>query len=291
MRPPSRIRWMVASCFPMTIAQPPKLLTIGGSDSGGAAGIQADLKTWTALSVYGMSVITAVTAQNSVAVEAIQYIQPGIVAAQIDAVLSDYGAQALKTGFLGRAELVEVVAARFRSFTFGPIPILIDPVLVNHKGLSMFGPEVAATYAAQLLPLADLATPNWREAALLAGLDAETLLSQAGLEHAAAQLGALGCKQVLITGVPAGEQVIDWYYDGTRLHPLPQALIETDNRHGSGDTLSAAICAYLAQGVAMPEAIVLAQAYTARALRDAASWHLGRGHGPLAHFVPLQRAR
>lgn len=268
----------------MTITQPVKVLTIGGSDSGGAAGIQADLKTWTALNAYGMSVITAVTAQNSVAVKAVQYVDPDIVAAQIDAVLSDYGAHSIKTGLLGRAELVEVVAARLAALATGPL--IVDPVLVNHRGESMFALAVTAAYAAHLLPLATLVTPNWREAALLTGKDAADLLTRGGLERSVKRLLALGSEQVLITGVPAGETVVDWYGDGTELLPLPQVKIDTENRHGSGDTLSAAICAYLAQGADMPQAISQAQAYTARALHAASGWQLGHGHGPLAHVLP-----
>ncbi|MBK7218952.1 MAG: hydroxymethylpyrimidine/phosphomethylpyrimidine kinase [Candidatus Promineofilum sp.] len=156
--------------------QPLPLLTIAGSDSGGAAGLQADLKTWAALGVYGLSAITAVTAQNSERVAAVNTLPPDFVAAQIDAVLSDYGAVAIKTGFLGRVEIVEVVAERltyWRNVDIGrggsqtrPY-IIIDPVLVNHRGEAMFPPAVAAAYRALLFPLADLVTPNRAEARLL----------------------------------------------------------------------------------------------------------------------------
>ncbi len=263
--------------------QPAKALTIGGSDSGGAAGIQADLKTWTTLGVYGMSVVTAVTAQNSLIVSAVEFIKPEMVVAQIDAVLSDYGAQALKTGLIGQVRLVELIAWRLQAHDASPL--IVDPVLVNHKGQSMFSADLFVAYGEYLLPLAELVTPNWREAALLTGLDAQDLGTIAGLERAAEQLCELGANQVLITGVPNEVEVIDWWYDGSVLRPLSQKKIETENRHGSGDTLSAAICAYLAQGLTMADAIVRARQFTAHALAGAANWQLGSGHGPLDHFV------
>lgn len=268
--------------------QPVKALTIGGSDSGGAAGIQADLKTWTALGVYGMSVIAAVTAQNSVTVEAVQYVQPEMVAAQIDAVLSDYGAQALKTGFLGQEHLVEQVAGRLQ--THGAGPLVVDPVLVNHLGQTMFPPKVTAAYREHLLPLADLVTPNWREASLLAGRDVEIEPQEGTLQAVATTLCATGANQVLITGVPAAKgKIIDYWFDGDLLRPLAHPRIETNNRHGSGDTLSAAICANLALGMDMARAIASAQEFTLRAMETAVGWRLGRGHGPLSHFFNPRR--
>jgi hydroxymethylpyrimidine/phosphomethylpyrimidine kinase len=263
--------------------EPVKVLTVGGSDSGGAAGIQADLKTWTAMGVYGMSAITAVTAQNSVTVEAVQFVSAELVAAQIDAVLSDYGAQAIKTGFIGRAELIEQVADSLKDYDEGPL--VVDPVLVNHKGHSMFPAQVAAAYGSALLPLATLVTPNWREAALLCGNELERPPQETDVRAAAETLCEKGAEQALITGVP-GEYgaIVDWWYDGEALHPLPQQQILTENRHGSGDTLSAAICANLALDMETAVAIVKAQEFCARALQAAKAWRLGRGHGPLSHL-------
>lgn len=264
--------------------EPVRALTIGGSDSGGAAGIQADLKTWTALGVYGMSAITAVTAQNSVSVKAVHYVAPEMVAAQIDAVLSDYGAQAIKTGFLGQTELVQQAAKSVRDH--GPTPLVVDPVLVNHKGQSMFSGEVAAAYREHLLPLATLVTPNWREATLLAGFETRSAPQVEDLKRVSRALCAAGARQVLITGVPGSEEMmVDWWYNGLKLLPLAHPRIETDNRHGSGDTLSAAICANLALGMDMANAILEAQAFTLRAMAAAADWQLGRGHGPLDHSI------
>jgi hydroxymethylpyrimidine/phosphomethylpyrimidine kinase len=263
--------------------EPLKLLTIAGSDSGGAAGLQADLKTWTALGVYGMSVVTAVTAQNSVKVAGIQYLSGKFVTAQLEAVLSDYGAQAIKTGFLGQ---VEIIAAASRGLQrFKPSHLVVDPVLVNHLGQPMFAEEVVHSYRRQLLPLANLITPNRHEVALLAGLPEGALHTVAGLQKAAAKLHRLGAAHVLITGNREDDQMVDYWSDGAKFHRLPVPLIETENRHGSGDTLSAAICAFLARGNVVGEAIIQAQQFTARALKAAAAWRLGHGHGPLSHLT------
>ncbi len=264
--------------------EPVKVLTIGGSDSGGAAGIQADIKTWTTLSVYGMSAITAITAQNSITITDVLTIKPQLVAAQIDAVLSDYGAQAVKTGFVGRADLVEQIAHSLEAYESGPL--VVDPVLVDHKGQSMFPPQVAEAYGRSLLPLAQLVTPNWREAALLSDMEMAHLPQEEDLRHAAEGIFEKGVEQVLITGVPGADGVIvDWWFNGEELRPMAQRRIDTENRHGSGDTLSAAICANLALGMETAEAIRKAREFCTRALFTAMEWRLGDGHGPLAHFT------
>ncbi len=262
--------------------QPTKVLTIGGSDSGGAAGIQADLKTWTALGIYGMSVITAVTAQNSVEVTAVHYPPPDLVTAQIDAVLSDYGAHAVKTGFIGKVELIEVINYGLRKYQ--PSHIVIDPVLVNHQRRPMFPSSVSEAYCTHLLPLASLITPNWAEASLLAQLPPSASPSQKNIDAAISRLHAFGAQNVLLTGIRQKSTIIDYYSDGSQQQQLPTPWIETENRHGSGDTLSAAICAFLAQQIPMLEAIIKAQRFTARSLEAAKHWQLGNGHGPLAHF-------
>lgn len=267
-------------------SQPAPVLTIGGSDSGGAAGIQADLKTFTALRVYGMSAITAVTAQNSVRVAAVHYLPAGFLAAQIDAVLEDYGAAALKTGFVGRVELVQAIAERLQFWwaeTPGRIgPLVVDPVLVNHQAETMFGPEVTEAYRQRLLPLARLVTPNRAEAALLAG---QAVDHMAAGESAARALHNMGAESVLLKGIPDGERFVDLFYDGRQSHELSSPRLETTNTHGSGDTLSAAIAAGLAQGLPLPEAIRRGRAYTLAALRGSRSWRLGAGHGPLQHWA------
>lgn len=264
-------------------SEPVKLLTIAGSDSGGAAGLQADLKTWTALAVYGMSVVTAVTAQNSVQVTSIQYLSVEFILAQLEAVLSDYGAQAVKTGFIGQAKLITAISQNLDNYE--PFYLVVDPVLVDHLGQPMFTEEVVQAYRSQLLPQANLITPNRHEAALLAGLPEEEITNHEGLKKAVDKLHLLGASNVLITGNSEGDQMVDYWSDGTQLHRLSVPRIETENRHGSGDTLSAAICAFLAKGDPMGDAIGKAQQFTTMALRSAASWQLGRGHGPLSHLI------
>ncbi len=260
--------------------EPIKLLTIGGSDSGGAAGIQADLKTWTALGGYGMSVLTAVTAQNSLGVQDVAWLKPQLVQAQLEAVLSDYGAAAVKTGFLGRAELVIAVSALLQKYK--PAHIVIDPVLVNHRGQSMFPDLVRQLYLAYLLPIADLVTPNLVETAVL--LQTAAIDSYSRLRTAARRLHEIGAKHVLIKGFQDGSEMVDVLFDGRQFIDFRQPRIETQNSHGSGDTLSAAICAYLGQGMGMETAVAHAQQFTHHAIQQAVEWRLGGGHGPLAIF-------
>lgn len=264
--------------------QPVKALTIGGSDSGGAAGIQADLKTFTALGIYGMSVLTAVTAQNSVEVAAVHPLPPPFVIQQLTAVLSDYGAAAIKIGFIGGVELIKALAT-----ALGPYleqaqrPLLVvDPVLVNHRREPLFPPAITRAYIAHLLPLADLVTPNWSEAALLADLPVTT---EAEARAAAQQLHHLGARRVLVTGWVEAATVVDLFLDGTTFQSWHQPRLDTANTHGSGDTLSAAITAFLACGLPFSYAITLARHQTALALAAARSWRLGQGHGPLNHFA------
>ncbi len=258
--------------------KPAKALTIAGSDSGGAAGLQADLKTFTALGVYGMSAVTAITAQNSAEVRAVHSLPAMLVAAQIEAVLSDYRADALKTGFIGNAGLIAKIAESLA--IFGPPPLVVDPVLVNHRGEAMFGDDVIAAYLTYLAPFARLITPNAREAGLLAGMSVRTV-EEAG--RAAAAIRQSGAAAALITGLVAGEEVLDLLDDGEQ-HLFRSPRIVTQNTHGSGDTLSAAITAFLAQGEELLPAVERARSYTFEAIRRAAGWRLGAGHGPLAHF-------
>ena len=229
-----------------------------------------------------MSVITAVTAQNSISVSAVHYLPPEFVQQQIETVLSDYGATAVKTGFLGRADLISVIAASLPAFSINHI--VVDPVLVNHMGVAMFAPDLVQAYREFLLPLASLITPNWREAALLADLAEADIQTPAGIETAVSRLHDLGAKNVLITGVTAGDEIVDWLSTGGALQPLPVPKIVTSNTHGSGDTLSAAIAAFLARGEALETAVQSAQKVTAVALQKARRWRLGAGHGPLCHF-------
>ena len=259
--------------------EPAKVLTIAGSDSGGAAGLQADLKTFTRLGAYGMSVVTAVTAQNSVRVEAVHPLPADFVMAQLNAVLSDYGAAAVKTGFIGRAGLVEALARQLAHFA--PRYLVVDPVLVDHQGHSMFPPAVTHAYAEHLLPLADLVTPNLEEAALLAG---EPIPGVPEMSAAAQSIHALGPRWVLLKGGRDGSKIVDILTDGRHTWTLSTPFLDTENTHGSGDTLSAAVCALLAQGKSMLEAVISAHAFTAAAIKGAAGWQMGAGHGPINHW-------
>jgi hydroxymethylpyrimidine/phosphomethylpyrimidine kinase len=267
----------------MESSQPPKVLTIAGSDSGGAAGLQADLKTFTALGVYGMSAVTVVTAQSSVQVAALHPVPPAIVAAQMETVLDDYGAAAIKTGFLGSVELVTCVAktlARYRKAQ--PVPVVVDPVLVNHRGEAMFSDDVTEAYRQHLLPGCTLVTPNLREAALLCG---KALDSWTDTTQAAGRLGQMGASAVLITGAWCEGQYGDALFDGKTMTFLPQEHLETHHTHGSGDTLSAAVAAFLAQELGLVDAVRRAQTFTAEAIRGALNWRMGGGHGPLNHLL------
>ena len=259
--------------------QPLKLLTIAGSDSGGAAGLQADLKTWTAVRAYGMSVITAVTAQNSHSVNAVQFMPPDFVAAQLDTVLSDYSADGVKTGFIGRAGLIPIIATHLQTYA---VPhLVVDPVLVNHKGQAMFPETVVQAYKQHLFPLAELITPNCREAEVLTGLPVTTLDE---METAVRHLHTLGSQAVLIKRGQIGNDIIDILFDGTTLTHFQSPQIETKNTHGSGDMLSAAICAFLAKGYGVQTAVAQARTLVYNAIRHAAHWQLGSGHGPLAIY-------
>ena len=265
----------------MTLAQdrPPKALTIGGSDSGGAAGLQADLKTFTALKAYGMSVVTAVTAQNSLQVKEIHFLDPEFVLQQINAVLSDYGADAVKIGFVGRSDLIEVIGTRLADYQ-GP-DIVVDPVLVDHRGRSMFPADVLDAYRQRLFPIVRLATPNRSEAALLSRIN---ITSLSGMDAAAKVIQAMGPRWVLVKGGKVEGDALDLLTNGRQVRVFRTPWIETTNTHGSGDTLSAAISVFLALGASVPEAVDRARRFTHQSIKGAVNWHLGAGHGPLNHF-------
>jgi hydroxymethylpyrimidine/phosphomethylpyrimidine kinase len=265
----------------MRSRQPAVVLTVAGSDSGGAAGLQADLKTFTALGVYGMSAVTAVTAQNSVRVEAVSELPASFLIAQMVAVLSDYGADAVKTGFVGRVELIASIARQIREYRLKNV--VIDPVLVNHLGRRMFEPEVTRAYVTHLLPLADLLTPNRHEAALLANIPLPETMSLPWMRAAAERIHLFGPKNVLLKGGRHAADSLDLIFDGTKHMIFTSPWIDTENTHGAGDTLSAAVSAFLAQGKGMKEAVKMARIYTYHAIARAARWRLGSGHGPVSH--------
>jgi hydroxymethylpyrimidine kinase/phosphomethylpyrimidine kinase len=252
-------------------------LTIAGSDSGGGAGIQADLKTFAALGVYGTSVITAVTAQNTRAVTGVHQLTGPVVGAQLGAVLDDLPVAAVKTGMLGSDEVAAVVAGAARD---GRLPnLVVDPVLVSTSG-SRLG---VVSSVEQLLPYATVATPNLEEASALVGWVVKTPDDMA---EAAAEIGARGSAYVVVTGgdLPGDSDAVDAMWSAQGAEFLRRPRVPTRNTHGSGCSFSAAIAARLALGDGVPEALAFAKAYLARAIGGSSRWRLGSGNGPLDHF-------
>ncbi|WP_326494117.1 bifunctional hydroxymethylpyrimidine kinase/phosphomethylpyrimidine kinase [Ensifer sp. SL37] len=255
-------------------------VTIAGSDSGGGAGVQADLKTFSALGVYGASVITAVTAQNTRGVSAVEDISPTVVTAQIDAVFSDLAVGAVKIGMVSRRETIGVIAAGLKRYDRLAV---IDPVMVATSGGHLMRPDAIATLKEELLPLALVLTPNLPEAALLTGRAiAET---EAEIARQAETLLKLGARSVLMKGGHAkGKDAIDVLFSGADVLHLSRPRIETRNDHGTGCTLSAAIAAGLAKGRPIEDAVVAAKAYLHDALVAADRLTIGQGRGPVHHF-------
>ncbi len=257
-------------------------LTIGGSDSSAGAGIQAGLKTFSALGVYGATVITAVTAQNTLGVTAVHFIPPGIVTAQIDAVFSDLSIRAAVTGMLGTEDIVAAVAAGLERWAQS-VPIVVDPVMVSTSGSRLLQKNAEAALAARLLPRAALLTPNLEEAAAL--LDTGVAQSESEAMDQAERLLALGPRAVLLKGGHAGGlSAVDLYYDGSKFRSYAAPRIATKNTHGTGCTLASAIAAFLVKGLPMEEAIGEAKAYLQGALERAEEARIGAGAGPLPHF-------
>jgi hydroxymethylpyrimidine/phosphomethylpyrimidine kinase len=255
----------------------PRVLTIAGSDSGGGAGIQADLKTFSALNVYGMSAITAVTAQNTVAVTAVHELPVETVAAQIDAVAEDIGIDAAKTGMLSSAAIVETVASAVERHAIAPL--VVDPVMVAKSGDALLAEEAREALVQRLLPLAAWVTPNIPEAEALTG---ESISTENDMKHAAEAIAQFGSAHVLIKGGHlTGNALVDILFDGKVMHRLESTRIDTPNTHGTGCTYAAAIAAYLAKGLLPLEALHQAKAYLTGAI--AHSLDLGQGYGPLDH--------
>lgn len=254
-----------------------KALTIAGSDSGGGAGIQADLKTFAALDVYGMSALTAITAQNTCGVTAVQAIDPDVVEAQIRAVTSDIGVDAAKTGMLFSAPIIDRVAQVIRDTALPNV--VVDPVMVATSGDRLLQPDAEESLRTTLLPLATVVTPNLDETAVLVGHAVKDLDA---MQAAAETIVAGGVKAVLVKGGHATEKATDVYYDGTAMELLTAEVVETRNTHGTGCTLSSAIAAYLARGLPLLDAVRQAKAYLTGALKQSLS--IGEGSGPVGHF-------
>jgi hydroxymethylpyrimidine/phosphomethylpyrimidine kinase len=268
----------------------PRLLTIAGSDSGGGAGIQADLKTFAAHGAYGMSVITALTAQNTREVRLVEPVSPRMVAAQIDAVLDDIGADAVKIGMLGSAEVVRTVAERLR-FHVGDraaTPIVLDPVMVAKSGAALLEDDAVAALLAELLPLATVVTPNLPELARLTGMPTAGEAERAAAARALAERGPA----VLAKGGHAlGDEVVDLLVSREGVRRFVHPRLATTATHGTGCTLSSAIAARLGRGEALEDAVEGAIDYLTGAMSAAtAAFPLGRagGHGPVDHLYRMR---
>ena len=254
------------------------VLTIAGSDSGGGAGIQADLKTFGALGVYGTSAITAVTAQNTLGVSAIHVLPADMVTAQIEAVAADIQIHATKIGMLASAAIVEAVAAAIAQLDL-PL-VVVDPVMLAKSGDRLLDEDAVAAMTRELLPRALVVTPNIPEAEALSGV---TITSVRDAREAAERIhGRMGPAVVVKGGHASGPELVDLLFDGARFHEFPTARIKTRNTHGTGCTFASAVAAHLALGATLPEAVSSAQAYVAGAITGALD--IGRGHGPLDHF-------
>ncbi len=261
----------------------PVALTIAGSDSGGGAGIQADLRTFAFHCVHGTSALTCVTAQNTLGVTRVDALSPQAVAAQITAVVEDIGVQATKTGMLLNAEIIKQVAGQVEALHLNPL--VVDPVMVSRTGAQLIDDPAITALRELLFPFASLITPNRYEAEILTGLKIQTLEQMC---TAAQQIyHQLGVKAVLVKGGSLQGELrgIDVWYDGYQLHTLQTQLIETPHTHGTGCTLSAAIAANLAQGKELLLGIKQAKAYVTQALEYSLS--IGQGQGPVGHFFPL----
>lgn len=261
-----------------------RALTIAGSDSGGGAGIQADLKTFQELDVFGMSAITAITVQNTLGVQGVYPLPPEAAAQQIDAVSTDLGVDALKTGMLFSADMIEAVAGCIREH--GWRNVVVDPVMIAKGGAELLLPEAVRAMKQKLLPLALIVTPNIPEAEALSGM---SIRSMADRREAAKRICAFGPAVAVIKGGhdEGGEQVIDLLYDGASFIELEGRRIQTVHTHGTGCTYSAAIAAGLAKGLPVLEAVQTARDYIQAAIED--SLELGQGHGPTNHWAYRRR--
>ena len=255
-------------------------ITIAGSDSGGGAGIQADLKTFSALGVFGTSAITAITAQNTQGVTALEDISSGIIAAQIDAILDDMNVGAAKIGMVSRAETIVTIAQRLRHYRLRPV---VDPVMVATSGDRLLQEDAIDTLKAEILPQAAIVTPNLPEAALLTGLPVAGTEDEMIVQARA--LVDMGAGAALVKGGHGtGPESVDILFDGQDFARLSAPRIDTRNTHGTGCTLSAAITAGLARGLSLIDAVREAKSFLQSALDAAQHMKVGKGSGPVHHF-------
>ncbi|HEY1651895.1 MAG TPA: bifunctional hydroxymethylpyrimidine kinase/phosphomethylpyrimidine kinase [Acidimicrobiales bacterium] len=261
---------------------PPTALTVAGSDSGGGAGAQADLKTFAALRVHGTSALTAVTAQNTTGVRGVVALEPAFVRLQVEAVLDDFDVRSVKTGMLANAAIVAEVAALAEQ---GRLPnLVVDPVLVSSTGHPLLEPDGVSAYLERLLPLATVATPNLREAAVLGNTTIEALAPLDARAAVAELIRDRGARWVVVKGGHLSDSADDVVAGPAGVIVLPGTRVETGNDHGTGCSLSAAVAAHLARGADVLDAISAAKDFVRRALAGGAGWRLGAGHGPVDHF-------
>ena len=263
------------------VTQRPIAMTIAGSDSGGGAGIQADLKTFAALGVYGTSVLTAVTAQNTVGVTGVHEVPVQMISAQIEAVFSDIGADAVKTGMLSSREIIETVARGLVRLRVDRL--VVDPVMVAKSGDRLLREDAVDALKQDLLPLATVVTPNIPEAETLAGMQ---IVSEQDAREAAKKIVGMGANAVVVKGGHLPGPPVDLLYDGTEFREFKAVRIDTKNTHGSGCTFASAVAAGLAKGMELVDAVGAAKEYVNEAIRY--SLEIGRGHGPLNHLFRLK---
>jgi hydroxymethylpyrimidine/phosphomethylpyrimidine kinase len=267
----------------MATKTPPRVMTIAGTDSGGGAGIAADLRAMTACGVHGCLAVTAVTVQNSVGVTGVHTLPPETVAAQIEAVATDIGLDAAKTGMLATSAIIRAIADacdRVGIGADGPTPFVVDPVAASMHGDQLLADEALDAFRSLLFPRATVVTPNLDEVRLIVGVDVHDRPAQ---YEAAKLLHAMGPRFVLVKGGHLGEDVdvcVDVLYDGHTFTELPGPRFATTDTHGSGDSMASAIAAGLARGMAVPEAVAFGKRYVVEAVRHA--YPLGAGHGPVS---------
>lgn len=266
---------------------PHRVMTIAGSDSGGSAGLQADMRAFAMLGVHGCAALTAVTVQNTLGVRAFHQVPVDVVAGQISAVVSDIGIEAAKTGMLASSEIIRTVVATWRSEGLdGVVPLVVDPVCASNVGEPLLHASALDDMRHELIPLATLVTPNLDEVRLLVGIDVVDDESQ---RDAARALHALGPRWALVKGghLRTSQTSADLLFDGAEFHQFTAARVDTRHDHGAGDTLAAAITAALAHGYAVPEAVGFAKLWVTECIR--AAYPLGRGYGPVNGMARLSR--
>ncbi|TGD89060.1 bifunctional hydroxymethylpyrimidine kinase/phosphomethylpyrimidine kinase [Mycolicibacterium sp. CH28] len=265
---------------------PLRVLTIAGSDSGGGAGIQADMRTFALLGMHSLVAVTAVTVQNSLGVKGFHEIPTDVIAGQIESVVTDIGLQAAKTGMLASSSIIETVAGTWRDLGLaGTTPFVVDPVCASMHGDPLLHPSALDTLRSELFPLASLVTPNLDEVRLLVGVD---VIDEQTQRDAAKALHALGPQWALVKGghLRGSSHSPDLLYDGTDFHEFDGPRVDTGHDHGAGDTLGAATACALAHGYPMPEAVAFGKAWVTECLR--AAYPLGAGHGPVSALFRLQ---